>query len=148
MKKHTTLFFLLFIFLINADIASAQKGKSKTKTKEKSSTYDMQGPYCNGLARVKKEHKWGYIDTLGNVVIPIKYQQVENFSDGLARVRLGRKWGLFDSTGKELRKPTFDFIGEFIEGKAKVLLEGEEYYMNKEGMRVDKNGARIVEGEW
>ncbi len=145
MKQQVKLLSFLFLLLTSTNMAFAQKGKSKTK--EKSSSYDVQGPYCNGLARVKKDHKWGYIDTVGNIVIPIKYQQVENFSDGLARVRLGRKWGLFDSTGKELRKPTFDFIGEFVNGIAKILLEGEEYFMNKEGMRVDKDGKPVVNGE-
>jgi hypothetical protein len=127
------IFFTCTFILLGAD-ASAQKGKSKTK--EKSSSYDVQGPFCCGLARVKKDHKWGYIDTTGNIVIPIKYQEVENFSENLARVRQGRKWGLYDNTGKEIIKPTFDYIGPFVNGKAKVLIEAEEYYMNTEGVRV------------
>ncbi|HEY0029828.1 MAG TPA: WG repeat-containing protein, partial [Bacteroidia bacterium] len=129
--KHTIkTFTCMLVFLFAANFSYAQKKKAKSESK--SSAFEYQGPYCNGLARVKKDHKWGYVDTVGNIIIPIKYQQVENFSEGIARVRLGSKWGLMDNTGREIIKPTFVFIGEFINGKARVLLEGEEYYMNKE----------------
>ena len=139
-------YFLLCIFIFAFNISFAQR-KSGNKNASKASgndkwgvtdKYDGAGPFSNGLARVKKGIKWGYIDTTGSVIIPIKYNEVENFYDGIARVRLGQKWGLMDVTGREIIKPTFTFIGEFIDGKAKVLLEGEEYFMNKEGIRVDK----------
>jgi hypothetical protein len=124
----------------------AQKGKGKkpeqdpaqAKYEKLTSTYEFAGPFCNGLARVRKNKKWGYIDTTGSIIIPIKYNEVENFSDGMARVRVGQKWGLISSTGKEIIKPTFQEIGPFINDKAKVLLDGTEYYMNKNGIRVDK----------
>ena len=146
MKIKTKHFYFLFIILFSVSISFAQKGKGKTKPK--SSKYEFQGPFCNGLARVKTaEKKWGFIDTTGNVVVAPKYNEVTNFSDGLARVRIGQRWGLIDTKGAILRKPTFQFIGEFVDGVAKVLLEGKEYYMNKEGMRCDKNGKPVVNGE-
>ncbi|MGQ0827405.1 MAG: WG repeat-containing protein [Bacteroidota bacterium] len=151
MKPYFKVFLLLCILTFAFNISFAQK-KNGNKNASKASgndkwgvteKYDAAGPFCDGLARVKTGIKWGYIDTTGSVIIPLKYNEVENFKNGLARVRLGQKWGLFDNTGKELRKPTFTFIGDFIDGKAKVLLEGEEYFINKEGMRVDKNGKHV-----
>lgn len=129
-------FLLIFIFILSASTMLAQKGKSKPK--EKTSAYDYQGPYYEGLARVKIKLKWGFIDTTGNVVVPLKYNEVTNFDGGIAKVRVGTKWGLVDNKGTVLIKPTFDAIYEFIDGKAKVLLEGEEYWMNKQGVRVPK----------
>ncbi len=123
-------FCFLWVFIFADNFSFAQKAKS--------SSYDYQGPYCNGLARVKSNQKWGFIDSTGSVIIPLKYNEVTNFSDGLAKVRLGSKWGLMNSSGKEIIKPTFTFIDEFIDGKAMVLLNGEKYYMNKEGIRVNK----------
>lgn len=137
--------YILFILVLffSADVF-AQKGK----TKPKPSKYEFQGPYCNGLARVKNaQKKWGFIDTTGGVVVPLKYNEVTNFVDGLATVRVGQKWGLIDTKGTVLRKPTFQSIGVFVNGVAKVLLEGEEYYMNTEGMRCDKNGKPVVNGQ-
>jgi hypothetical protein len=127
---------LIFILLFAANDSTAQKTTKKEKTGV-TAKYDYAGPFCQGVARVKLNKKWGYIDTTGNVIIPPKYNEVENFSDGLARVRTGTKWGLVDITGREIIKPTFDAIYEFINGKAKVLLNGEKYYMNKEGQRVE-----------
>ncbi len=136
------IFFLFLSFFIPT--AFAQKGKkqekSKTDTKyEKlTSKYEFAGPFCDGLARVRLNKKWGFIDTTGSVIIPLKYNEVQNFSDGMARVRVGQKWGLMDKTGRVIIKPTFQEIGEFVNGKAKVLLDGTEYYMNTDGIRVEK----------
>ncbi|MBA3706315.1 MAG: WG repeat-containing protein [Bacteroidetes bacterium] len=151
-------YLLLCIFLSAFNIGFAQK-KSGNKNASKASgndkwgvteKYDAAGPFCNGLARVKKGIKWGYIDTLGRVIVPIKYNEVENFYGGVARVRMnlggskGSRWGLIDSTGREVRKPSFTFIGPFIDGKAQVTsIEDGEFYMNKEGMRVDQNAKRV-----
>jgi hypothetical protein len=142
--KHCCILFFLFTYCVTAGYA--QKGKAKKPEKDPAqakyekltSSYEFAGPFCNGLARVRKNKKWGYIDTTGAIVIPLKYNEVENFSEGMARVRVGQKWGLMSSTGKEIIKPTFQEIGPFINDKAKVLLDGEEYYMNKNGIRVDK----------
>lgn len=124
---------MLLLFL-GSSYAQKHPAKEKTGVTAK---YDYAGPFCNGLARVKLNKKWGYIDTTGNVVVSPKYNQAENFSDGMARVRLGQKWGLINTSGTEIIKPTFDFIDVFIDGKAKVLLNGMEYYMNTDGIRVD-----------
>ncbi len=150
-KKHVTL--VLIVFLCSFLTGYAQKVKEKTATKKASETpgqndpnekykklftkYEFHGNFCDGLARVRLNKKWGYIDTTGAIKIPIKYQEAENFYEGFGRVRLGHKWGLYDKTGREIIKPTFNLIGPFEKGKAKVILDGQEYYMNKEGIRVD-----------
>jgi len=130
MKLHLKHFLLALILLFVASGSYAQKGKSK------SSKYDYQGPYCDGLARVKTNQKWGFVDTTGNVVVPPKYNQVENFVDGLAKVRTGQRWGLVDKTGAVIIKPTFEWIYDFNDGIAKVKIDGEEYYMDRNGQRV------------
>lgn len=147
MKIYFKKYFLLCLFTFAINTAFAQK-KSGNRNESKASgndkwgvteKYDAAGPFSNGLARVKKGIKWGYIDTTGSVIIPFKYNEVENFHDSIARVRVGQKWGLMHVSGKELIKPLFSFIGEFIDGKAKVLLEGEEFFMNKQGLRVEND---------
>ncbi len=140
--KNFSLF--LFILIFCATSLHAQKGKKTEKSyadkkyEQLTSKYEFSGPFCDGLARVRQNKKWGYIDTTGSVIIPLKYNEVENFSDDMARVRVGQKWGLLHKSGKVIIKPTFQQIGEFINGKAKVLLDGTEYYMNTEGIRVEK----------
>ena len=129
--KFTGIIFLLILMQLDG---YSQKEKKPSRYPG----YDIVGSFNNGLAKVKKDKKWGYIDTTGNVVFPCRYNEVENFSDNMARVRVGTKWGLISSDGSEIIKPTFDWIYEFIDGVALVKLEGDEYYMNKKGQRVVK----------
>jgi len=124
---------LLFLAMLATQAGFAQK---KEKKEAPASKYEYQGSFNNGLAKVKKDHKWGFIDTTGNVVVNFKYNEVENFVDGLARVRLGQKWGLVDVTGREVIRPTFEWIYDFENDIAKVKLNGQEYYMNRQGQRV------------
>ncbi len=125
-------FFLIFLFCFNSSFA--QKTKNKVPSK-----YEIQGPYCNGLARVKMNKKWGFIDTTGGVVVPLKYDEVCNFSEGLAKVRIkkngssGGGWGLIDTKGQVIVKPMFDWIYDFENGKAKVKADGEEGYIDRNG---------------
>ncbi len=138
MKQNFKHFYCICIFAFAFNIAFAQSTANKKEKTGPRAGYELSGPFCGGIARVMTKQKWGFIDTTGNVIVKPKYNQVENFNDGIAKVRLGQKWGLIDATGNEIIKPTFDAIYEFIDGKAKVLLDKQEYYMNKQGVRVDK----------
>jgi hypothetical protein len=40
----------------------------------------------NGLAPIKSNGKWGYINQRGEVVIPFKYNFADSFKNGLAKV--------------------------------------------------------------
>lgn len=59
-------------------------------------TYDDANNFSEGLARVRLNNKYGFIDKQGKVIIPIKYDYVDTFSEGLARVELNEKYGFID----------------------------------------------------
>lgn len=71
--------------------------------------YEDAGLFYDGLAPVKKDGKWGYIDEENNVVIPFQYEMGWYFSEGYAVVavesmmsttgRLGYKIGFVDTEG-------------------------------------------------
>ena len=48
--------------------------------------YDELYPFSEGLAAVKKNDKFGFINTKGELVIPCQYQYAGSFKDGLACV--------------------------------------------------------------
>lgn len=48
--------------------------------------YDELYPFSEGLAAVKKDGKFGYINTKGELVIPCQYQYAGSFKEGLACV--------------------------------------------------------------
>ena len=54
-----------------------------------------------GLAVLKVNGLYGFIDKTGTEVIPLKYDKASNFVDGLAEVSLNGKSGFVDKGGKE-----------------------------------------------
>ncbi|MBS9390131.1 MAG: S-layer homology domain-containing protein [Dolichospermum sp. WA123] len=49
--------------------------------------FDAADIFVEGLARVQKDNKWGYIDKTGKFVIPPKFDEANSFSQGWALVR-------------------------------------------------------------
>jgi hypothetical protein len=58
--------------------------------------------FKDGLAKVKKDGKYGVIDKTGNVIIKAKYDDIDAFSENVAPVRKEKAWGAVDITGKEI----------------------------------------------
>jgi hypothetical protein len=69
----------------------------------------MAGRFSDGLAAVKLNGKWGYIDKDGKTVISPQFDQAVPFQNGLAQVVVRSsppKFGYIDRTGKYIWEPT------------------------------------------
>lgn len=65
--------------------------------------YQNAQPFSEGLAAVKIGGKWGFIDYLGNEVIPPQYDGVAlGFKQGLALVQVGKEQFFVDKRGKRI----------------------------------------------
>ena len=78
--------------------------------------YEDARPFSEGLAAVKTEEGWGFINDSGEVVIPFGFDSVKAvkaavsgldtdrgvFCSGVAAVSKGRFWAIIDSTGEIL----------------------------------------------
>lgn len=63
---------------------------------------------------VRMADKWGYANRAGELMIPARYDQVQNFErNGLALVQEGKKIGVIDSTGRHLLPCVYDFADTF-----------------------------------
>lgn len=78
----------------------------------------------------------GYINKLGQEVIPLKYEYAGEFSEGLAAVYLDGKWGYIDKSGNEIIPLKYDDAHEFSEGLAVVGLNGKYGYIDKSGNKI------------
>lgn len=112
-----------------------------------------------GLARVWipswNFSKWGYFDSIGNMVIEPKFSYAGNFSEGIAVAKLhglyepaigicdSSKVGYIDSTGKFVIEPQFDYAEEFSNGIAMVCVVVDGYYNN---FKIDITGKRLSAG--
>ncbi len=95
--------------------------------------YDWAFDFSEGLALVKKNGKWGYIDKTGKVAIPFTYNGASNFREDLALVGKNGKWGYIDKTGKVAIPFIYDDAGFFSKGMATVCKNKKWGYIDKTG---------------
>lgn len=101
--------------------------------------YDNVWQPKEGLARAKKDGKYGYIDDNGKVIIPFEYEYAEDFNEGLAIVWKGYKLladdyfkcGYIDKTGKEVIPIKYDDTYSFRESLAAVKKNGKYGFIDK-----------------
>ena len=65
--------------------------------------------------------QWGYVDTLGQVVIAPQYDFARDFVNNVGIVAQGKKWGMLNSKGKTLLRCEFDELG-FIDQTGNEVL--------------------------
>ena len=89
------------------------------------------------LAPVRVKEKWGYIDTLGKLVISLQYIQATIFSEGLALVKTSdKKWQYIDRGANVKIQLDFDFEMQtnyplFYNGLTALGKKGKMYIINK-----------------
>lgn len=107
--------------------------------------------FCEGMALIKKDDKYGFMDIAGNVVIPIQYNDVckysehkylYNFHEGLACICKNGRYGFVDKGGNEVIPCMLLNATFFSEGLASFRSEDwREGYINKDGIQVIKGGV-------
>lgn len=99
---------------------------------------DYERDFTEGLACVKLNDKYGYIDKLGNVVIPFIYDYGYTFSEGLACVGIDEKYGYIDKGGNLIIPFIYEAwsFGYFREGLSPVKLNGKCGYIDTLGNQV------------
>lgn len=65
-----------------------------------SAKYELAGGYADGLAYVKLNGKFGYIDKKGVEVIPIQFDEADIFKDGKAKVKKDGEYFYINTSGK------------------------------------------------
>lgn len=88
---------------------------------------------------VCKGGKWGYVDSIGKIIIPLKYESADEFHDGFAAVEQNKLKALIDPTGKILTEFKYDYIYPFSEDLA-VVGRGKPLKFTY----IDKTGKEII----
>lgn len=130
-------------------------GSSIDKIAEMVKGCNMIGDFHEGRAWFCKNEKYGFIDKMGNVIVPAKYDQVADFKEERAWVAYrndeGRlKCGYIDLDGKEVVPIKYQVpFGEgetptdFSEGLAALPLRTDEYDSPVYGY-IDKMGNEVI----
>lgn len=94
--------------------------------------YEKARPFSEGLAAVRMQDKWGYINKQGQLVIPYKYKEAYDFYETFAYVKTDVGYDIIDKQGNTIKSlPNFEYFGEqFCEGLAVIKLNGKWGYID------------------
>lgn len=98
-------------------------------------------PFLDGLAAVKINNKYGFIDKTGKLIIPHQFDNVGIWyfaiSEGLISwpipVQVSEKWGFIDQSGNYVINPQYDDASSFREGLAAVKKDGKYGFVDTRG---------------
>lgn len=95
--------------------------------------YDNIYFHSEGLAKVRKDDKWGFINGKGKEVIPISYDEVGGFGEGLIPVQTGLSCAYIDKKNRVQLETSFDQCKTFNSGLAAVKRDDLWGYINRDG---------------
>lgn len=102
--------------------------------------------FVHGLCAVKRNGKWGYMDTTGTMAIKEKYDFARIFTeDGLARVRIGDKHYFIDRFDNILLEVDQTITG-FTHNRAIAIINGEKCLIDRKGNKIRNIDADEVSG--
>jgi len=116
--------------------------EAEAKEKEESvvellKKYDKVEDYYGGLALVKKDDKYGYVDFYGKEVIPLQFDVANNFTNKTyAKVKIDDKWGYIDNTGKQIIPVEYAYCGEVSNGIVAVGNGGKYGFISIAGKTI------------
>ncbi len=104
------------------------------------------------LLTAKKNGKTGFVDAAGNLVIPIKYDEVKDesegiFKEGLMGVKIGKKWGFINLLGDMVIQPKWEKIYNFSEKLCGFSPPGSDIFDAKKGY-IDKKGIEVIPAKY
>ncbi len=149
LKKNVLFFFLvgilllfiiwLIVFLFNRkQIADITIDKVSRELAEATNSYDELYSFHEGLAKVCKNDKYGFIDKLGNEIIPCIYDKAKDFELGVSIVVKDKKTGAIDQHGNMVIPCKYDIIHSF--GKDSLAVA----YLNEKSGFIDFKGNIVI----
>ena len=98
--------------------------------------FDSIAPVSEGLMAVRLNGLYGFIDTLGQIVVCLIYEDVRRFSENRAAVKYGGKWGFIDDIGIEITPFKYEDVRRFSENRAAVKYGGKWGFIDETGKEV------------
>ena len=101
--------------------------------------------FSEGLAKIKSNNKWSYINHIGEIIIAPQFSKVDDFKENLAPVRKWNIWGYVNRSGKIVIPFQYNEVNKFTGRLARVNFNFHWVYINQTGVIIasDKLDYRI-----
>lgn len=93
-------------------------------------------PESEGMRGIKRDGKFGFIDSRGRLRIANRYDGIGEFHEGLAAVKLIGKWGFLNQQDQIVINPNFESVKNFVHGVSIARKNGKAGVINKNGKTV------------
>lgn len=97
--------------------------------------YEDAKSFSEGLASVKLNGKWGFVDTKGKEVITLQYEEAKYFEEGYAAVKQNGKWGIINKENSVIVGFMYDDIVWIKNDANEIRVKKGNNYIN-----VDRQG--------
>lgn len=104
--------------------------------------YQWASTIAEGRRLVLNYQKYGYLNSAGEVVIPLQFDNAGDFKEGFAWVEKNGKYGYINHEGKIVIPLRYAGAGFFFSGVAQVIkktLEGKKYFL------IDRDGKQVTQ---
>ncbi len=89
-----------------------------------------------GLRAIKKDNRYGFVDSRGRLRIANRYENVRSFREGLAPVMIRGRWGFISHEDQIAVQPVYEEVEQFSNGFAKVKQRDQYGLIDKSGKLV------------
>lgn len=91
---------------------------------------------AEGYRAIKRNGRYGFIDTHGRLRIANRYEAVQQFSGGFAAIKILGKWGFVNQHDNIAVQPVYEEVWPFKYGHARVKQKGLYGLINTSGKQV------------
>jgi hypothetical protein len=102
------------------------------------------GGFSEAYFSIRKDNRWGFVDTSGKLRISNRYDSVYLFNDELAAIKLRGKWGFINKEESIVIQPYYDHVSAFHDGLAIVKSKNLSGIINKSGELVVEISFREI----
>lgn len=90
-------------------------------------------PESEGLRGIRKDGKYGFIDSRGRLRIANRYDDIQDFKENLAAIKINGKWGFINHEEKIVVQPAYEEVSPFKGGFSVVKQKGLTGLIDKTG---------------
>jgi hypothetical protein len=96
--------------------------------------FDDIGRFYEGAATTCSRGLYGYVTSIGEIIVPPSFVNARPFFSGMASVKIKNKYGFIDMKGNTVINPRYDFAEGFCDCDLSSIIIGNKYgFINKKG---------------